>query len=134
MNGALLVVIAEGNRRMPKLTVAANGRIHVQLIGRTPAPDDRMNAPIVAMNGKVNAVIVVMIDRTIEVIVGKMVLIAGKTAASFLGTTMWVEKLPWAMRYMIVVTDGENTGMIDWTIMKITGTTTISTTILPTSM
>ena len=91
--------------------------------GAIPAPGDRMNVTIVAMNGKVNAVIV-----------WKMVLIAGKTAASFLMTTMWVEKLLRAMRYMIVVTDGENTGMIDGTIMKITGTTTTYTTILPLSM
>jgi len=40
-----------------------------------------VNAVIVVMIDKVNAVIVVMIDRIIEVIDGKMVLIAGKTAA-----------------------------------------------------
>jgi len=89
---------------------------------------------ITEANGRIPALTKAVIGRIIEVIGGKMALIAGKTAASFLGTTMWVEKLPWAMRYMIVVTDGENTGMIDWTIMKIIGTTTTYTTILPLSM
>jgi hypothetical protein len=89
---------------------------------------------ITEANGRIPALTKAVIGRIIEVIGGKMALIAGKTAASFLGTTMWVEKLLRAMRYMIVVTDGENTGMIDWTIMKIIGTTTTYTTILPLSM
>ncbi|RLB88778.1 MAG: hypothetical protein DRH10_07050 [Deltaproteobacteria bacterium] len=53
-------------------------------------------------------------------------------AASFVRTTpMRLETLLRAMRYMIDVTGGMNTGMIDGTGMKTTGITTTCTTILP---
>ena len=79
----LPALTAEAKRRMPKLRVAPGGRIHgkpAELIGRTPALRSRVNAPVVAMIGKVNAVIIVTIDRIPEAIAGKMARIAGKTA------------------------------------------------------
>ena len=133
----LPALTAEAKRRMPKLRVAPGGRIHgkpAELIGRTPALTSRVNAPAIAMIGRVNAVINVMIGRIIEVIAGKMALTAAMIGGIISATKMWVEKLLQAMQYMIVVTDGMNTGMIEGTGMMTTGAITTSTTILQVCM
>jgi hypothetical protein len=133
----LPALTAEAKRKMPKLRIAPGGRIHgkpAELIGRTPALTSRVNAPVIAMIDKVNAVIIVMIGRIIEVIAGKMAVTAAMIGGIISATAMWVEKLLRAMQYMMPVTDGVNTGMIEETGMKTTGAITTSTTILQVCM